>query len=197
MTPLLQLVNKLATGLLRTHLADKLWDFYVCITRVRRSLQLILSTLFIADQAPVTRSVVIRSLPDWNYLSYFNSAYMYFQGYISKAYTFRETNNTLHPLIGVCLMAQVTYPTQKLFLVPVEFCSSGVNSTRLGVRVVPSLLYNPRCSKITDNTGMCLGMDSNNTAFLSSLSSCGYFAVINYPIKRGMHCIIHNRQHAC
>jgi hypothetical protein len=29
-TALLQLVDKLATSLLRTHLVDKLWDFYVC-----------------------------------------------------------------------------------------------------------------------------------------------------------------------
>jgi hypothetical protein len=32
-TASLQLVDKLATSMLRTHLVDKLWDFYVCTRR--------------------------------------------------------------------------------------------------------------------------------------------------------------------
>jgi hypothetical protein len=33
LTALLQLVDKLATSLLRTHLVDKLWDFYTCVVK--------------------------------------------------------------------------------------------------------------------------------------------------------------------
>jgi hypothetical protein len=36
-TVLLQLVDKLATSLLRTHLVDKLWDFHVCNVQHKRT----------------------------------------------------------------------------------------------------------------------------------------------------------------
>jgi hypothetical protein len=39
-TALLQLVDKLATSLLRTHLVDKLWDSYVCMSVHSKSYQL-------------------------------------------------------------------------------------------------------------------------------------------------------------
>jgi hypothetical protein len=78
------------------------------------------SILVIAEQPKVLSTpVIVTSIPFQNYLTAQNSGYMFFQLDPSKSYMLRSIGGTtLYPLIGVCFMADVTFPTQKLFIVP-------------------------------------------------------------------------------
>jgi hypothetical protein len=68
------------------------------------------SILIIAEQPTVLSTpVIVTSIPFRNYLTAQNSGYMFFQLDPSKSYMLRSIGGTtLYPLIGVCLMAQVT-----------------------------------------------------------------------------------------
>ena len=129
-----------------------------------------MSPLFIAGYAPSSFANIVSTHGS---LSANDTGYLYFQQDWEKIIIFISNGTTLYLPSGACLMAQVTIPRQKLFLISADYCRS-----RPGARVVPSLSYDRNSANITDNTGRCLGMDSQYTAFLS-WSSCGDFIVIH------------------